>query len=125
MTIEGVIAELQGLIDNPDMPVYMKPSIKKIIETVEQERKRHLWILYSERLPEESGLYLAWVLWEYEDNPMCEIINFDADCNDFGDWEYHYDGITHDCIDSRFIPINQVIAWQPLPEPYRESEESE
>ena len=42
MTIEGAIADLQNLIDNDGIPFWAKPSLQKILETVEAERERHI-----------------------------------------------------------------------------------
>lgn len=52
MTISGVINDLNNLLNADDVPVYYKPSIKKVIETIEQEQQQQ-WILCSERLPKE------------------------------------------------------------------------
>lgn len=59
MTIEGAIVDLQNLIDNEGIPFWAKPSLQKIKETVEAERKEHLWIPVTVRLPEENGRYLV------------------------------------------------------------------
>jgi len=37
MTIQGAIAELNNLIKADDIPVYYKPSLEKIKETIELE----------------------------------------------------------------------------------------
>lgn len=42
MTIEGAIADLQNLIDNDGIPFWAKPSLQKVMETVEAERERHI-----------------------------------------------------------------------------------
>lgn len=42
MTIEGAIAQLQELIDNDGIPFWAKPSLQKVMETVEAERERYI-----------------------------------------------------------------------------------
>lgn len=39
MTIQGALSDLNNLLEADDIPFYYKPSIKKIIETIEQEPK--------------------------------------------------------------------------------------
>lgn len=69
----------------------------EIIKTLEQEPKTWHWILVSERLPEEDGEYLV------------TTINGDVDIYVFHTWG---------------AKSPKVIAWMPLPEPYKaESEE--
>jgi len=41
MTIEGAIADLQNLIDSEGIPFWAKPSLQKVKETVEMERRAH------------------------------------------------------------------------------------
>lgn len=62
------------------------------------------WILVTEKLPEECGEYLVTkkdVGWN------CE--------------EYYKNDITY--WDTSFHKANEVVAWMPLPEPYRENKE--
>ena len=39
MTIGGALSDLNNLLKADDIPFYYKPSIKKVIETIEQELK--------------------------------------------------------------------------------------
>lgn len=78
------------------------------------------WIPCSERLPEKSGLYLTWTKFPYEEEPSWLIINYDADCESFGEWKEHYHPDTLGYLDSEFNEFENVFAWMPLPEPYRE-----
>lgn len=102
MTIEGAIAQLQELIDNDGIPFWAKPSLQKVMETVEAEREEHLWIPVTERLPEEDGRYLC----TYKNDAYGDGI-----CIDFGLYE---DGEWY---------VSGAIAWMPLPEPYKEGAE--
>lgn len=66
------------------------------------------WIPCSERLPDKSDFYM--------------ICSYNGDTYDYRkNWFYHED----DYGDSEWtglIPCEKVIAWVPLPEPYRENE---
>ena len=42
MTIEGAIVQLQELIDNNGIPFWAKPSLQKVMETVEMEREQYI-----------------------------------------------------------------------------------
>lgn len=42
MTIEGAIVDIQNLIDSDGIPFWAKPSLQKVLETVEAERERHI-----------------------------------------------------------------------------------
>ena len=39
MTLGGAIADLRNLMNADDIPFYYKPSIKKVIETIEMDAK--------------------------------------------------------------------------------------
>ena len=75
------------------------------------------WISVEERLPEKTGAYLVWMLWPCDEYPVHSIINFDADCEEFGEWEEYYDHESLGWAGSDFKRIENVYAWMPLPEP--------
>lgn len=81
------------------------------------------WIPCSERLPERNGAYLVWMQWTCDEELTVSIINYDADCEMFGEWHELYHPRTLGYLDSDFDEIKGVIAWMPLPEPYREESE--
>lgn len=37
MTIQGAVYELEQMLSRTDIPVYIKPTIKKVIETIMDE----------------------------------------------------------------------------------------
>lgn len=80
------------------------------------------WIPVSERLPEESGDYLCWVhedwVEDFSDWSNPTIVGYDADCEAFGWWVDEYHPVSLGYLDSRFSEC-PVVAWMPLPEPYR------
>lgn len=78
------------------------------------------WISVKDRLPEHSGPYLVWMLWPYDEEPVHSIINFDADCGEFGEWHDYYDRDSLGWAGSDFLKIEDVFAWMPLPEPPKE-----
>ena len=147
MTYKGAIDEVISLANNSLMPVIFKPSLKKIAETLEMERPKELtlsevetyanehncvlwteemsekalalikadryrpkkeWIPVSERLPKNKEYVLAtdgvdmFVAWH---NPEKEI---------YKGW-YSFD--------KNFDVKTPILAWQPLPEPYKAESE--
>ena len=81
------------------------------------------WIPCSERLPESSGAYLVrpsdGALEDYSDLDAVMIIPYEADAEAFGWWTERFDPVSLGCIGSDFYEV-EVIAWMPLPEPYKE-----
>ena len=99
-------------------------SIHKAIEIVKQEAEQYNngWIACSERLPEESGYYLVtyhnWsdgnFLPKYDDTYVRRLHYQISE--HFVGWNYPKnvdDRAENDC-------HKEVIAWQPLPEPFKE-----
>ena len=92
---------------------------KMILELLEQKT----WIPVSERLPEEYGEYL--ITWKNPKYPKtyigvceCEITDvYDHEHNRF-EVEWLFDGYI-----TTAYPDSKVIAWMPLPEPYKEEGE--
>lgn len=84
------------------------------------------WIPVSERLPEDSGDYLVCpsngVIEDYSDCRDVMIMPYDADCEAFGWWTERYDPISLGFVDSDFNEF-EVLAWMPLPKPYKGGEE--
>lgn len=85
------------------------------------------WIPVSERLPEEDDLrfYMCVLENHEEDLPMFCQYN---EMYGFGFWSDIYDPISLGFVDTEFSSMDElgyekVVAWRPLPEPYRTTEE--
>ena len=88
---------------------------------------RDKWIPVSEKLPEEDGDYFVTYEKGYaEDYDLTPIgiARFEVDCESFGYWYEHFDRQTLGSLGSEWEEI-KVIAWMPLPEPYKPQESEE
>ena len=74
-------------------------------------REKGEWIPVSERLPEESGRYLAYIVNEY-DEKLQYIMTADYIAR-----PTPIEGLSPWYVDDECASDN-VVAWQPLPEPY-------
>lgn len=81
------------------------------------------WIPVEERLPEDDDMrfYMCIVENHEEDLPM--FCQYDSEYG-FGFWHDMYDSVSLGFIDTEFrtndeLGYEKVIAWQPLPEPYK------
>ena len=107
---------------------YIKPfKIAKIVVREVAEEYNGGWIACSERLPEESGYYLVtyhdWsdgnFLPKYDDTYVRRLHYQISE--HFVGWNYPKnvdDRAENDC-------HKEVVAWQPLPEPFKESNKVE
>lgn len=87
-----------------------------------QNMHKGKWIPVSVRLPDKDGEYLVCpsddVLEDYSDFSDVMIMPYDEGCEAFGWWTDRFDNISLGYIDSDFNKFD-VIAWQPLPDPYK------
>lgn len=90
------------------------------LEYKEAERQ---WIPCSERLPEEYGEYL--ITWETSKAPS-RFIGF-AEGEETGVWDDQHDRFVFSWLPEDYIieryPDWRVIAWMPLPKPYKGEQE--
>ena len=107
MTREEAVEILQGAIKKPNTKDgYLGQAIDMAIKALEQEPN---WIPVSEKLPEERVNVL-----------ICDI---DGDVYIAYMWNIIYANRIAWSDASSFDNIKSVIAWMPLPKPYREVEE--
>lgn len=102
MRRKSCISEIKG---------YCQATISRAEDIVQEvaEEYNSGWIPCSDRLPEEYGEYLIW--WTDITGKQCyEITEYEPVGGWIGDIPQAVEGIYN------------VIAWQPLPEPYKESE---
>lgn len=92
-------------------------------------KKNQGWIPVTERLPEDCDhrFYMCIVENHEEDLPM--FCQYEEDYG-FGFWQDFYDKHTLGFLDSEFrtneeLGYEKVIAWQPLPEPYKPEQQKE
>lgn len=92
---------------------YMLAGVEKALEIIEAQPQVCGWIPVTERLPEEGYGVLATVNGKHNNTTFIDALEIAEYDSDEG-WiiEGYLDWINPD-----------VTAWQPLPEPYKESEE--
>ena len=95
--------KVKGIYDSSSI-IGEKNVWAEAIEIVKQEAEKYNngWISCSERLPEESGEYLAWV--EYDGDRFIAIEEIDCD-GIIKEWNCSTD--------------YKIIAWKPLPQPFQ------
>lgn len=119
------LTSLWYFLVNNDYPQKDLDALKVTIKALEQTR----WIPVSERLPEKKGTYLVTQKATFTDYVYISVVGYahnlhDVDEYDFADkkrsgW-YEYDS------EWGYRELDDVIAWMPLPEPYKaESEDNE
>ena len=98
------------------------PRINRVIRETLKEAENDQWIPVSERLPERDGDYLVCFEKGYKEDygfGDVGIAPFEVDCEGFGIWQENFDLYTLGSLGSEWVDI-PVIAWMPLPEPYKE-----
>ena len=97
---------------------------KFYMQGYEDGKKNDGWIPVSEKLPEDDDMrfYMCIVENHEEDLPM--FCQYDSEYG-FGFWHDIYDSTSLGFVDTVFktndeLGYEKVVAWQPLPEPYKE-----
>lgn len=82
------------------------------------------WIPVSEKKPNKGGEYLLWgKIDESEEEDYCFIGDYYEFEEKFGTEISNYDPNTLGFIDTEIEEYYSVVAWMPLPKPYKEVEE--
>jgi len=113
MTIQGAISQLVALKENSMMPSFFKPYFEKIIETVSdyvETSAEPKWVAVTERLPEKTGSYLGYVSNRSNVSPYGYIIT----CDYYAMFNFWATGDE--------VASNNVVAWMPLPTPWKGEE---
>lgn len=92
-------------------------GMRQIASVIEEQPKIGEWIPCSERLPEVEDLHEISI-----EDCMCYLIQRRCGVMDVA----HYIKVYGESyFEAHCIKFNDVIAWMPLPEPYRPEKESE
>lgn len=104
---------------------FVKSQIAHLLKKYQEEKKKHEWIPCNERMPEEhDSIFKKWKGTDKWNNAM-----FEKDSDDVNVTVEFEDGTrktrTAHTLDGKWdiekwYPKKKVIAWQPLPEPYKE-----
>lgn len=84
-------------------------------------KKHPVWIPCAVDLPKKDGEYLVCLEKGYREDyglSEVEIMPFEVDCEGFGYWDEYFDKEKMASLGSDWREL-PVIAWRPLPEPYR------
>lgn len=125
---EGACCSVESGICNCDDGVIVQAihKMKKYLELANDKNvpSKNGWIPVSEKLPEDDDMrfYMCIVENHEEDLPM--FCQYDSEYG-FGFWHDIYDSTSLGFVDTVFktndeLGYEKVVAWQPLPEPYKE-----
>ena len=128
--VRDIIRELQPVTPTTCIAkvTFSKDDLQELVDEKVEELAQHMksrWIPVSERLPEEEGDYLLWGKVCEDEEEYQFIGSYDSGCEQFGIWQEQFDRTTLGCLGSEFFEYASVIAWMPLPEPYKAEMESE
>ena len=99
-----ICQSIKFILENSDYTEAVEEALNMAIEALEQEPK---WIPVTERLPEEGLAVLIFT----------ESGDIEFGQRDENKWEWLAESIS-----DYWTRAEEVIAWQPLPEPYEESD---
>lgn len=109
-SFENIINSIKELADYNGDAYLDSADVIEIVQDVAEEYNGG-WIACSERLPEEAFGCLVTVM-DCEPSTQTDFLNILP-------YFVGYDGCSWNDADGNVVPF-EVIAWQPLPEPYKE-----
>lgn len=120
MTKERILEILEGAKDKTgSVPMSL---VRKAFENIPNESH---WIPCTpETMPKKDGEYLVTFEEGYADDYNLSLVGiapFEVDCEGFGFWKEHFDFASMGSLGSDWEEI-PVVAWKPLPSPYREED---
>ena len=101
---------------------FLTEQEKTIVKVLRGMPSAQQWIPCSERLPEKDWNYLTFAKWSNDEGFYIQIIPFDTCAGEFGICHEIFDPITLGSIGVAFDAA-KVIAWMPLPEPWKGEED--
>lgn len=132
MTREEAITLLRNLEDSLDFYYGLnekgKTAFRMAITALNCSEIPNSWIPCTpETMPKKDGEYLVTFEEGYADDynlSLVSIAPFEVDCEGFGFWKEHFDFASLGSLGSDWEEI-PVVAWQPLPKPYKREGEEE
>lgn len=117
-TKDRVIEVCQNCVDS-----WSGRKFKDHCTTPPQSLEQTRWIPVSDRLPEEDNCTGSGV--QFSDDVLMSVLNI-VDEEDFIDFGHTIDGEWYSIVKKKRIQNGfDVIAWMPLPQPYKEESERE
>lgn len=107
---KDVVIYKQAAIDAVEKHACNTQRILDAISALPSAQPEQRWIPCSERMPEENGQYLITVKYEHE-------AGYDDIYAEHGDWS---DGEWDMFCFGHCGKVESIIAWMPLPDPFRE-----
>lgn len=113
--------EMMGM-QEPEEPPKTDDDLRAVLDECKPAQPEKRWIPCSEELPKENGHYLV----TFHQTATEEDLGFDMDDTDVRKMRYD---TKHGWRTPRHIPswindavVSTVLAWMPLPEPYKEEQ---
>ena len=117
--IDAIRASTSKYTGFMEMEMYTDDDAVEAIEQLPSAQPKQRWIPCSERLPDKYGMYLVTMT----EKAKAEDFGFDVDEIEVNKMRYNSNGWNL----PRHVPAwinnvitDEVLAWMPLPEPYRE-----